>query len=74
MSVVTYKNVSPEAIRTGDRVQDDTGRDFIAASDAEYNEKSFTYDVLTSDRRWISYDFMDGVTLTYTETEEYATY
>lgn len=71
-TLVTYENVSAEHIRTGDRVQDSMGRDFFAHTDAEYNENSQTYDVQDSNRRWISYDFTEGVTLTYAETDEYA--
>ena len=69
MKLVTYRNVTPDAIREGDRVQDDIGRDFYALSDAQYNENSQTYDVLDNNRRWISYDFTESVTITYEDVE-----
>lgn len=73
-TLVTYKNVSADSIRMGDRVEDARGNDFIAQSDAKYNENEQTYDVLAPGMRWISYDFMEGVTLTYDEADypEYA--
>lgn len=72
-TLATYENVSPDSIRMGDRVQDKRGNDFIAQSDAEYNENEQTYNVLAPGMRWIAYDAMEGVTLTYDESE-YAEY
>lgn len=71
-TLVTYENVYADAIRKGDRVQDKRGGDFIAQSDAQYNENENTYNVLAPGMRWISYDVLEGVTLTYAETDEYA--
>lgn len=74
-TLVTYDNVSPEHIRAGDRVQDAMGRDYIADRDAEWNENSLSYDVRRrDDMRWVSYDFLEGVTLTYPESNEYNEY
>lgn len=65
LSVETYINEPASAIRTGDRVQDRHGRDFIALSDGTYNDQTGDYDVLSPGLRWVAYGINETVTVTY---------
>lgn len=68
----TFRNEPAVNVRFGDRVQDSYGRDFIAASDAQENDRTGDIDILTDDLKWVSYNDTDRLSITFEESEEYA--
>lgn len=65
-TLVTYSDVTPDNIRTGDTVTDSQGRTYVAQSDAESDQYG-EFNVL-SNGKFLSYAPTERVTVTYDES------